>query len=306
MIETKQLQYLVVCAQLQSFSRAAEALYTTQPNVSKVIRTLEEELGFSLFVRQNRGIRLTERGRRVYEYAARAMENVEQLAAFSRMDRGGELLASWNPSSWMASCFAAFYQEHRDEDVCYHVMTASTEEILERCACGRDDLGFVYMMEEQMPSFLYRLERNSLKFTELARTEAYLYFGKDNPLGGKAGLEELETERVRLVQCYEDEFTLDRARLLTGETPGRTPGDRMKVSVVTNSDYVMNELLQRTELGNISGGYLSRHEESRGYPGYSLYGEERPVLFGCVARAEEPPEGWAEHFLQFVRARLLQ
>lgn len=46
MIETKQLQYLVVCAQLRSFSKAAEALYTTQPNVSKVIRMLEDELGF--------------------------------------------------------------------------------------------------------------------------------------------------------------------------------------------------------------------------------------------------------------------
>ena len=34
MIETKQLQYLVVCTQLRSFSKAAEALYTTQPNVS--------------------------------------------------------------------------------------------------------------------------------------------------------------------------------------------------------------------------------------------------------------------------------
>ena len=112
MIETKQLEYFVVCARLSSFSRAAEALYTTQPNVSKVIRTLEQELGFSLFIRQSRGIMLTSRGRRVYEYASKAVEQVEQLVSFSRMDKGEELLASWNSSSWMASCFAAFYQEH--------------------------------------------------------------------------------------------------------------------------------------------------------------------------------------------------
>ena len=43
MIEIKQLQYLVVCADLQSFSRAADVLYTTQPNVSRVIRSLETE-----------------------------------------------------------------------------------------------------------------------------------------------------------------------------------------------------------------------------------------------------------------------
>ena len=103
MIETKQLQYLVVCAQLRSFSKAAEALYTTQPNVSKVIRMLEDELGFPVFVRQSRGITLTARGQRVYEYASRAVENIEQLKSFSRMDKGEELLASWNPSSWRMS-----------------------------------------------------------------------------------------------------------------------------------------------------------------------------------------------------------
>ena len=94
MIETKQLQYLVVCAQLRSFSKAAEALYTTQPNVSKVIRMLEDELGFPVFVRQSRGITLTARGQRVYEYASRAVENIEQLKSFSRMDRGKNC---WHP-----------------------------------------------------------------------------------------------------------------------------------------------------------------------------------------------------------------
>lgn len=93
MIETKQLQYLVVCADLQSFSKAADILYTSQPNVSKVIRTLEEELGFALFERQNRGIRLTKKGSQVYEYACKAMENVNQLAAYARIDEGKNSLS---------------------------------------------------------------------------------------------------------------------------------------------------------------------------------------------------------------------
>ena len=302
MIETKQLQYLVVCAQLRSFSKAAEALYTTQPNVSKVIRMLEDELGFPVFVRQSRGITLTARGQRVYEYANRAVENIEQLKSFSRMDKGEELLASWNSSSWMASCFAAFYQEHSQEDVCYHVMTAGTEEILDPCQSGKDDIGFVYVLDEQMPSFQYRLECAGLIFQELKRTKAYLYFGKDHPLAGKSGIGEIALDEVRLVQCYEDEYTLGRRT--TEETDRIAPTDRMKISVITNSDYVMNELLGKTDLGNVSGGYLSREKESRGYPGYSLYGEEEPILFGCVSRQGETLDGWAEHYLEFVRNRL--
>ena len=57
MLEVKELQYFVVCADLLSFSKAADVLYTTQPNVSKVVKSLEEKLGFAVFDRDNRGIR---------------------------------------------------------------------------------------------------------------------------------------------------------------------------------------------------------------------------------------------------------
>ena len=135
-------------------------------------------------------------------------------------------------------------------------MTAGTEEILERCKEGKDDIGFVYVLDEQMPSFQYRLECAGLIFQKLKRTKAYLYFGKDHPLTGKSGIGEIALDEVRLVQCYEDEYTLGRR--MTEETDRLSPADRMKISVITNSDYVMNELLRKTDLGNVSGGYLSR------------------------------------------------
>ena len=108
MIETKQLQYLVVCADLQSFSKAADVLYTSQPNVSKIIRTLEEELGFSLFERQSRGIRLTKKGKQAYDYACRAIEQVNQLAAYAGMDEGEEFSIACNPSLCIYACFTDF------------------------------------------------------------------------------------------------------------------------------------------------------------------------------------------------------
>ena len=86
MIELKQLQYLVTCADLHSFSRAAEALYTTQPNVSKVIKSLEEELGLELFQRQNRGIQLTPKGKQIYEYACKVLEHIQQLSEIADTD----------------------------------------------------------------------------------------------------------------------------------------------------------------------------------------------------------------------------
>lgn len=82
MIETKQLQYFIKCVELGSFSKAAEVLHTTQPNVSKVIKTFEDELDIELFTRQRNAIVLNENGRDVYEYACDAMHSVQQIADY--------------------------------------------------------------------------------------------------------------------------------------------------------------------------------------------------------------------------------
>ena len=63
-MDLKQLQYFVACAQTGSFSDAAKVLYSTQPSVSKVIKSLEDTLGMQLFERLPRGIRLLFRDRR--------------------------------------------------------------------------------------------------------------------------------------------------------------------------------------------------------------------------------------------------
>ena len=303
MIEIKQLQYLVVCADLQSFSRAADVLFTTQPNVSKIIRSLEAELGFPLFERKNRGIRLTKKGREIYGYASRTLENMNQLQAYARLDEEEDLSIACNPSSWISARFTEFYQLHRDEKIRFQIMTASTEDVLRRCGSGQSDVGFVHMMEPQMLSFRYKLERQHLEFTELKRCRAMLYFGMCNPMGQRQSIEEIPMEKIRLVQCYEDEFTLNHYwDIFRREQKEKTEA---QVAVITNSDYVMNDLLRNTDLGNISGAYLGPEEESQGYPGLSLYGEEEPVLFGYVFRKDETPGLWTRRFVDFITGKII-
>lgn len=48
-MELKQLKFYLTCVECGSLGKAAEKLYTTQPNVSKVIHALEDELGGELF-----------------------------------------------------------------------------------------------------------------------------------------------------------------------------------------------------------------------------------------------------------------
>ena len=56
MLNIKQIQYFAACAKTGSFSQAAELLFTTQSNVSKVIRSMEDDMRTQLFVRHAKGI----------------------------------------------------------------------------------------------------------------------------------------------------------------------------------------------------------------------------------------------------------
>lgn len=82
MIETRQLQCFVKCSEVGSFSRAAEELHTTQPNVSKIIKSLERELGVELFTRQKNGVQLNKYGREIYPFACDAMHSLQQIEDF--------------------------------------------------------------------------------------------------------------------------------------------------------------------------------------------------------------------------------
>src|SRR5262245_39110955 len=78
-----QLRYLAEIARHGlSFSRAAAALHTSQPGISKQMRLLEDELGVPLFVRSgNRIIDLTEPGRRIVDIAAGVLRGADSLKA---------------------------------------------------------------------------------------------------------------------------------------------------------------------------------------------------------------------------------
>jgi len=75
-----------------SITRAAEKLYISQPAVSKTIRLLERQIGFPLFLRQAKGVELTDEGRILFRYVKNAMEQIsagEQMALqLKKLDAG--------------------------------------------------------------------------------------------------------------------------------------------------------------------------------------------------------------------------
>ena len=78
-MKLKQLEVFVAVADHKSFSRAAEALYLTQPTVSVYISGLEKELNAKLFVRNTKEICMTEQGTQLYQYAREILILQDQI-----------------------------------------------------------------------------------------------------------------------------------------------------------------------------------------------------------------------------------
>jgi DNA-binding transcriptional LysR family regulator len=84
-----QLRHLISLAETASFTRSAEALFLTQPALSRSINALEEELGQKLFDRVGRRSELTHFGREVLQRARRLVFDADELAASGGRRLGG-------------------------------------------------------------------------------------------------------------------------------------------------------------------------------------------------------------------------
>lgn len=332
-MELKQLQYFVICAETLSFRKASSLLFTTQSNVSKVIKSLEEELGQTLFLRSQTGVTLTEKGKQIYEYATATLDSADRILNCSSQSAKTELKILTNPSSWMANAFCSYYQEFASPAVSYTFLSSNTHDIINSLTAESASLAFIYVMEPQLPFLERQLRSNHLTFSPLKKMSAVLYLGakyvQAKESTSSPGAEIAETsviqadgehaavsaepgdayaeavpEEIALVQGYEDEFTLrsfwNSSKLYDKNLV------HYRVAVTTNSDYLMNEMLNNTTLGNISTDYLTNQSDALHRPAVSLYGKDKPVIFGCIFRNDRSLSKETGHFLKYIMNKIAE
>ena len=97
MIDIQRVETFLYAAEKLSLSETAKQLHLSQPTVSHQIKLLEQELGNTLFVRSNTGLKLTEAGRLMLPWARRLLHDTNELKdmmASLQEDVAGELRIS--------------------------------------------------------------------------------------------------------------------------------------------------------------------------------------------------------------------
>jgi len=75
----QQLKYVIEVARSRSISKAAQALFISQPSLSNALKELEKEIGVKIFSRTNKGIHVTKEGSEFLGYARQVLEQAELL-----------------------------------------------------------------------------------------------------------------------------------------------------------------------------------------------------------------------------------
>jgi DNA-binding transcriptional LysR family regulator len=116
-MELRQLEYFAAVARHRHFTRAAEALYVTQPALSQQVRRLEAELGLALLRRTSKGVELTAAGEDLLVHAEKVLAEV--AAARADMDRhtgvsrgAVRVAATAADAPRLPEALAAFHTEH--------------------------------------------------------------------------------------------------------------------------------------------------------------------------------------------------
>jgi LysR family cys regulon transcriptional activator len=146
-LNLQQLRYL--CAVVDhglNVSDAAEALFTSQPGISKQVRQLEDELGVEVFVRQGKRLsQLTPAGEIVVATARRALveiANLKRVADEYRSESAGELAIATTHTQAryvLPRVLQAFAARYPDVKLVLH--QGNPRQVAEQTAAGEVDLG---------------------------------------------------------------------------------------------------------------------------------------------------------------------
>src|SRR6201991_917861 len=231
-MDLRQFRYFIQAAKRQNFRRAAEDLRVAQSALTRQIQVLEHELGFLLFDRVKRGVRLTAAGQRLLERSQYILGEVDRLKESLQLEAhvpSGPASLAAPPSigrllfNRLAQTFLKSYPK-----VTLSLLEGWTSNVMGQLRRGELSLAIV---TDPPPDPL-------LEYTHLFTESIYLVGRPDDPLLKKRSIEVKSLADLPLVMTSKS----NRSRQLIENSAARE-GSRLDIRLELESPETLQQLL---------------------------------------------------------------
>lgn len=211
-MDTHNLRYFAAVAKYGSITRAAKAMYISQPQLSHIIKQMENEMGMTLFRRTSQGTRLTVDGQRILSHCKIILRELDQLQnlSSSRKQDAGCLNVSMTRFSHTAECYNEICRRYQDVDrFSNHLCETSTLDVVSQVKSGYSNVGVIHMTTVRKDLEAY-FALQGLQFIPLATFRPYVCLSADHELIQRFGRKGVHLQDlrdygfVRYIGQYED------------------------------------------------------------------------------------------------------
>ena len=182
-----QLNLLLALEKYGSFSKAAKELFLSQPYISAAIKELEDEVGFQILERSNKGVQFTLQGTLVLEKARVILDEMESIyklrssAAEKGLARKLHVVgAPFFCNTILSDTLAILTKEIDDFE--FDLRHANGGDILKPFSYGEADVAILLVADINEVGFFAEMQKNDLKYVTLYTDEMCHIVRKDHPL----------------------------------------------------------------------------------------------------------------------------
>jgi DNA-binding transcriptional LysR family regulator len=192
----QKLRYIIAIVNCGSISEAAKYLFITQPSLSSAVRELEEQIGFEIFLRTNKGVVLSPAGAEFLGYARQIVEQVdlmEQRYLHAKPSRQ-HFSVSTQHYAFVVNAFVNLVKGYGSAEYEFTFRDTRTHEILEDVRNLRSEIGVIYLNDFNSKVLGHIIRQNGLNFHPLFIAKPHIFVSTSNPLAQKdlVTLEDLE------------------------------------------------------------------------------------------------------------------
>lgn len=187
---------MVEVERVGSITKAASNLFMGQPNLSKAIKEVENELGIAVFKRSAKGVFPTEKGTEFLQYAKSILVQLEKIESMYNTEKNDtiEFGVSVPRASYIAGAFTEFVNGlDKDKGILIDFRETNSVEAISNVCDSISNIAVIRYDLEDEEYFLSMLSEKNLRHEPVLKFEYRVLLSADDPL---AELDEIPVERL--------------------------------------------------------------------------------------------------------------